>query len=111
MVQLVTADDAALAKSGAQPQPFIPEAFALYPNFPNPFNPLTHIQFDLPQDAPVTLEVYNIKGQKIRTLLDGQRPAGRHEVVFNAAGLSSGIYVYRLKAGSYQAIKRMVLVK
>ncbi len=86
-------------KSAATDLPAVPSVFSLAQNYPNPFNPTSVIQFGLPADAVVFLEVYNSLGQKVATLLDGQsESAGYHQATFNAAQLSSGIYIYRLRA-------------
>ena len=85
--------------------------FELIGNYPNPFNPTTTISFNLPQNEVVTLDVFNITGQKVATLVNGRMAAGRHDVLFDASDLPSGIYFYRLSAGSFQDMKRMVLIK
>ncbi|MCD4691948.1 MAG: T9SS type A sorting domain-containing protein, partial [Calditrichales bacterium] len=89
----------------------IPDNYALYQNHPNPFNPITHITFDLPQAGDVKLDVYNIKGQKVSQVMHGFKEAGIYEVIFDGKGLASGVYFYRLEAGKFSAIKRMLLVK
>ncbi|MCH8961554.1 MAG: T9SS type A sorting domain-containing protein [Bacteroidetes bacterium] len=88
-----------------------PESFALKQNYPNPFNPSTTIQFDLPETAQVTLVVYDVLGRQVRVLVDGTREAGTHEVTFDASGLPSGVYVYRIEAGPYAATRTMLLMK
>ena len=85
--------------------------YELFSNFPNPFNPSTKIKFALPKPETVTIEVYNIIGQKIQTLLNKPMPAGYHEVEFNGQNLSSGIYLYRIETGQWQDIKKMVLIR
>jgi predicted GH43/DUF377 family glycosyl hydrolase len=77
-------------------EPSIPERAAINQNYPNPFNPETTIAFDVPVDSPVRLEVYNIIGQKVATLVDGDLQAGHHRAVFDGSNLSSGTYLYRL---------------
>ncbi len=90
----------------------IPVEFALDQNYPNPFNPSTTIRFSLPESVPVYLEVYNVTGERIATLVNGQQmPTGRHSVTFDASGLSSGMYVYRLRAGDFVRTRPMILVK
>ncbi len=85
--------------------------YALYQNFPNPFNPTTQIQFDLPDASEVHLTVYNAAGQRVATLVDGNLTAGRHSVSFDAENLPAGVYLYRLKTGRFSATRKMLLVK
>ncbi len=80
-------------------------------NYPDPFNPSTTIEFNLPKATNVRIEIFNIAGQKISTLLNKKMPAGSHQVEFNAQNLSSGIYYYRIEAGEFQDVKKMVLIK
>jgi hypothetical protein len=90
----------------------IVDEFALNQNYPNPFNPTTNISFSLKDAAPVKLTVYNLLGQEVATLISGKvMNAGTHSVAFNAASLSSGVYIYRLEAGSFVSNKRMTLIK
>jgi len=95
----------------AETQPDIPKTAVLEQNYPNPFNPATVIRFDLPENSDVRLKVFDMLGRKVETLVSGQVPAGRHEVNFDASGLPSGIYIYRLQAGSFEHTRRMTLVK
>ncbi len=88
-----------------------PEQFALSQNYPNPFNPETQIAFELPEQAHVTLEVYNSLGEKVTTLVNETREAGRFEVEFDASHLSSGTYIYRIRAGDFTKSRTMMLVK
>ena len=90
---------------------FLPEQLTLMQNYPNPFNPGTQIRFAVADNVHVTLSVYNILGQKIATLVNGSLPSGWHEVTFHADGLSSGVFIYRIKAGNYVDARRMVFVK
>jgi protocatechuate 3,4-dioxygenase beta subunit len=89
----------------------IPKIFSLLQNYPNPYNPSTTIKFTLPTPETVKLEVYNIVGQKIETMLKKPMPAGKHDVEFNAQNLSSGVYFYRIEAGEFQDVKKMILIK
>jgi len=88
-----------------------PVAFELRQNYPNPFNPATLIQYALPQPAVVRLEVYNIIGRRVALLVDEPKIAGWHEISFDASSLASGIYIYRIQAGSFVETRQMVLVK
>ena len=102
----------ALASLGG---PALPQGFALGQNYPNPFNPSTIIPYQLPTAAPVRLEVFNVLGQRVATLVDAERPAGFHAAVWdatNAAGqaVAAGVYMYRLTAGGEQHTRRMVLI-
>ena len=89
----------------------LPHAFNLEQNYPNPFNPTTEIAFSLPEASSVTLEVFNIKGQKVAILADGWYGAGHHIINFDAGMYSSGVYLYRLVAGENSLIKKMILLK
>jgi hypothetical protein len=93
------------------PKPPMPELFRLEQNYPNPFNPTTQIGFGLARATPVRLEVYNIMGQRVTTLLNRQMPPGHHLVQFDAHDLASGIYFYRLEANDWQQTKKMVFLK
>jgi hypothetical protein len=88
-----------------------PKTFALNQNYPNPFNPSTNISFVLPKASKVQLTVYNMLGQKVQTLVDGNLTSGTHSIKFNAGNLSSGIYLYQLKTETATLTQRMVLVK
>jgi hypothetical protein len=92
----------------------MPERYTLYQNYPNPFNPSTTIEFDLPGPSIVSLKIYDLLGREVATLLDNQQmEEGNQEVNFDAAGLSSGVYFYRLLVnhGQYQQVRRMMLIK
>lgn len=89
----------------------IPVTYALYGAYPNPFNPMTSIRFDLPEASRVRLSVYDLVGRKVADLVDGYRQAGAHEVTWEAGGLSSGIYFYRIQAGDFGAVSKVVLMK
>jgi len=88
-----------------------PVAFELHQNYPNPFNPTTQIRFVLAEASNVQLEVYNMLGRRVAVLVNENRPAGLHEVTFDASNLSSGIYNYRIKAGNFSEVRKMMLVK
>ena len=88
-----------------------PEVFALLQNYPNPFNPSTSIQYTIAESSPVTLEVFNMLGQKVAELVNTTQAAGKYSVQFDAAGLSSGVYLYQLRAGNYFETRKMMLIK
>jgi len=89
----------------------LPLEYALEQNYPNPFNPSTTIKYSIPEDGFVKLAVYNMLGEEVTTLINSQQKAGRYEVNFNATGLSSGVYVYRIEAANYTASKKLMLMK
>ena len=89
----------------------VPAKFTLEQNYPNPFNPATVIKYSIPQDQQVKLNVYNLLGQNVVTLVNGMQKAGQHEVNFNASNLASGVYFYKLEAGTRSSIKKMLLMK
>jgi hypothetical protein len=89
----------------------IPAVYALEQNYPNPFNPSTRIEFSLPKQSNVELKVYNVIGQEVATLIDQPMDAGRHVVTFDARSLASGLYFYRILAGEFTSVRKMVLVK
>jgi hypothetical protein len=85
--------------------------FNLAQNYPNPFNPSTMITFTIPKSEFVTLAVYNILGEEIAKLVNNKLQAGNHTFQFNGQNLSSGIYLYRIEAGEFQDVKKMVLIR
>ncbi len=89
----------------------VPGAFSLSQNYPNPFNPSTTIGYCVPANSRVTLVLYNMLGQRVATLFDGQQAAGSYTVVFNARDLATGLYFYKLQAGDRSAVQKMMLVK
>jgi Secretion system C-terminal sorting domain len=89
----------------------IPNQFRLYQNYPNPFNASTTIRFSTPIDAIIKINIYDILGRKVKTLLNEQRNAGAYEVNFNAARFSSGVYFYRIEAWGFIQTKKMILLK
>jgi hypothetical protein len=104
------------ALTGMGSSDIVPSHYCLYQNYPNPFNPMTGISFDLPQAADVTLEVFNIAGQKVATIISTEMPAGKHTIQWdsrdaNGNQLASGMYLYRLKAGDFADTKKMMLLK
>ncbi len=89
----------------------IPVKYSLSQNYPNPFNPSTKIQFSIPQAQNVKLEVYDVLGRQVKTLVDEFKEAGFHEARFDAHNYASGIYIYRIQAGSFIQVRKMLLVK
>lgn len=88
----------------------IPLKFTLFQNYPNPFNSQTKIKFLLPNFEQVTIEVFNVLGQKVRTILDEKMMKGEHEVDFNASSLASGLYFYRIVTSRFVQVKKMILL-
>ncbi len=110
---MVTCDNTALA---VETDNSLPTSFAVYENYPNPFNPKTHIRFDLLKQAATEVSIWNILGQKVTTLYAGELPAGRHSVTFNGRNdrgnlLPSGVYIYRIESGTNVSTKKMMLLK
>ena len=97
--------------TGVEEKPETPEEFALLNNYPNPFNPTTHIKFHIAQSGPVKLKVYNVLGKEIRMLVNEEKSPGDYEVNFDGSNLSSGIYLYVLEAGGNTISRKMVLLK
>lgn len=89
----------------------LPVDFSLFQNYPNPFNPATNIKYSLPHESKVLLTVYNTLGQKVKELVNEVKHPGLHEVKFDGSRLSSGIYFYRLQAGAYSKIKKLIIAK
>ena len=94
----------------------LPGVYALGQNFPNPFNPATTIGYSLPQAESVSLKVYDMAGQMVRHLVEGDQVAGSHQIVWDgldAAGAptANGVYIYELRAGEFRALRKMLLLK
>lgn len=89
----------------------IPERFVLEQNYPNPFNPTTTIRYSVPKSSFVTIKVYDVLGNEVKTLVSERKAAGNHFVSFNAANLASGVYFYRMEAGNYFSTKKLILMK
>jgi hypothetical protein len=89
----------------------LPEVYALHGNYPNPFNPSTRIAFSLPEQADVRLAVYDVLGREVAVLQHGPMPAGRHELTFDASGVPSGTYFYRMVTPEGTFVKQMSLLK
>ncbi|MCH8034250.1 MAG: T9SS type A sorting domain-containing protein [Bacteroidetes bacterium] len=88
-----------------------PKKFILSQNYPNPFNPITSIKYLIPEISFVTMEVYDVLGNEIATLVNEEKPAGSYEVIFDARNLSSGTYFYKIQAGTFVETKKMVLLR
>jgi len=88
-----------------------PERFNVYQNYPNPFNPVTKIKYELPVNGNVSIKIFDINGRLIKTLLNENKNAGRYEIEFNGGNLASGIYYYRIEAGSFSQVRKMILLK
>jgi hypothetical protein len=88
-----------------------PESVELIQNYPNPFNPSTTIKYDLPKDSRVSLKIFDILGREVATLVNGEEKAGNKSAVWNATGFSSGVYIYRLEAGNFVSLKKLLLLK
>lgn len=89
----------------------LPTQFALNQNYPNPFNPTTNISYSIPTASNVSLEVFNLQGQRVASLVNGFQSSGAHSVNFDASNLSSGVYIYRLRAGNNVMMNKMTLIK
>jgi hypothetical protein len=96
-----------LAKGGEG----LPTSFELAQNYPNPFNPTTQISYSIPTSGIVSIAVYNVLGQKVATLVDGQEDAGVHVVEFDGSSLASGMYFYRIDTQNFSETKKMVMLK
>ncbi len=89
----------------------VPKSYSLSQNFPNPFNPTTVIGYELPVNSQVNLKIYDVLGREVQTLVNEREDAGGHSAHFNASNLPSGVYFYRLQAGSFGMVKKMVLLR
>ena len=94
----------------------IPETFTLLQNYPNPFNPETNIDYELPLESEVKVAIYNLRGQRVRTLLDAQQYPGRYAVSWdgksdNGLSVATGIYLVRMQAGKFVSVRKMLLAK
>jgi hypothetical protein len=95
---------------------FLPTDYALYQNYPNPFNPSTIISYALPKQSNVTVKIYDMLGREVKTLVDDFKNAGMHEITWNAdnnygSKVSSGTYIYVIKAGEFYQAKKMIMLK
>jgi hypothetical protein len=92
-------------------QNLMPSEFYLAQNYPNPFNPSTSIKYQVSSISDVSLKVYDLLGREVATLVNEEKPAGTYEITFDASGLSSGVYYYKLQADTFIETKKMILVK
>lgn len=98
-------------ETGIEEEKSLPDQFSLQQNYPNPFNASTIIEYDLPLASEVIVEIYDLLGRRIETLIQAEQPAGYHQVVWDAGDHSSGLYFYKIQAGDYVEARKMVLVK
>jgi len=97
--------------TGVEESPLVVDEFILEQNYPNPFNPSTMISFTILADQLVTLKVFNALGEEVKTLVNSNLAKGTHNINFNADGLSSGFYLYRLESGNQVQVRKMMLLK
>ena len=94
----------------------LPEVFALHNNYPNPFNPITNIRYDIPEVSDVRIDIYNINGQRVRTLVSREHQPGRYKIQWNATNefgspVASGMYIYKIHAKDFTSVKKLLLMK
>ena len=109
--QLAEIKGSTVLATAVKDEDLVPREIQLAQNYPNPFNPSTTLQYSITKSSHVVLEVFNVLGQSVARLVDGQLNAGTYRVTFDASRLSSGVYLYRLKAGDFVQTKKMVLMK
>jgi hypothetical protein len=97
--------------TGIEDDGVVPNTFSISQNYPNPFNAQTTIQYSLPKQSLVSIDIFDILGRKVEMLAEGIKPAGEHQAIWDASGRSSGIYFFRIRAGDMVETKRMVLIK
>jgi flagellar hook assembly protein FlgD len=96
---------------GVDPAAIVPDKYELMQNYPNPFNPSTKISFAIPKEGNVKLIVYDINGKETVLLVNGRMNAGTHQITWNASGISSGVYFYKIETSDFTDVKKMILVK
>jgi hypothetical protein len=111
IVPRTSADFGTITSIEIDRDPSVPAEYSLAQNYPNPFNPTTVIEYSLPLQKPVTLKIYNVLGQEVRTLINEVQAAGKYKVRFEGASIASGVYFYRLDAGEFSQVKKMLLLK
>jgi hypothetical protein len=89
----------------------LPKEFNIYQNYPNPFNPATSIKYDVPKNSFVSIKVYDVTGKQITELVNGEQAAGVYETTFDASQLASGVYFYKMEAGKFSKVMKMVLIR
>jgi hypothetical protein len=89
----------------------MPHSYSLDQNYPNPFNPSTKITYSVSQESPVTIKVFDLIGQEIAVLVDDVKEPGSYSVSFDALGLSSGVYIYQMRAGNFTSVKKLSVLK
>jgi hypothetical protein len=89
----------------------IPKEFLLSQNYPNPFNPITLIEYALPKDANVTIKIYSLLGQEVKTIVNEFKSAGYYSILFDATNLASGVYLYKMEAGDFKNVKKLAVIK
>ncbi len=104
-------NEASATLTDVQLEDAIPTEYALKQNYPNPFNPTTMIKFAIPEASQVKLAIYDVTGREVGLLVNEQMAAGTYSVDWNAVNLSTGIYFYRIEAGSFVNVKKMILIK
>jgi hypothetical protein len=107
----ITMHRKATATSVFDQSPINISQYVLYQNYPNPFNPATVIRYSLPVNGSVTLKVYDVIGREVAMLMNQEKLAGTYQIPFDASKLPSGIYFYRLTAGSFTQVKKMLMIK
>jgi len=110
-VRFVRGGDVETVGIGADGNQSIPLQFHLMQNYPNPFNPVTTISYQIPRSMFVHLAIYNIAGQLVATLINNHQSAGNHSIIWNANNVSSGLYIYKITAGGYSAVRTCVILK
>ena len=98
-------------KTAVENEEAVPTTYTLYQNYPNPFNPTTNIKFSLPTSGQVRLTIYDAVGREVATLVNNELSAGSHNIEWRAQGMASGIYLYRIVAGNFVKVNKMLLVK
>ena len=106
---LIVENQVTSVETGAIEQ--VPQSFALHQNYPNPFNPSTTIEFSLPKSSPVVIKIYDLLGREVALLVDDVFQPGTHKVIWNAADLPSGVYIYHIRAGEFTDSRKLILLK